>query len=197
MSARELPTHVLEVREEPRFLRHRLTVDEYYRMAEAGVLAHDARVELIDGEIIDMAPIGTRHYWVVTHLSRQLERSVGDTAIVVSQSPVRLGKHNEPEPDLALLNPSTRRDQLPAGVDCFLVIEVSDTTLAYDVKVKAPLYAQHGVPEYWVIDVEKKALRRFAAPQDGSWTDVTVVVSPGVILLPGLDGTTIDLSVLF
>jgi Uma2 family endonuclease len=199
MFAPEPTLQTLEVREEPRILRHRITVDDYYRMAEVGLLAHDARVELIEGEIIEMASIGSRHYAAVAKLSRLLERAVLDQAIVVAQSSLRLSRSSQPEPDLVLIKP--RADfyatALPTGADSFLVVEVSDTTLPYDVKVKAPLYAQHGVPEYWVIDIEQKALRRFAAPQDGSWTDVTVVVSPGVVCLPGVEGATIDLSGLF
>jgi Uma2 family endonuclease len=191
--------HVLEVREEPRILRHRITVDDYYRMSEVGLLAHDARVELIEGEIIDMAPIGSRHFAAVTKLQRLLERAVMDSAVIAVQSSLRLGPRSQPEPDLVVLKPSPDfyAKALPSGSDSLLVIEVSDTTLPYDVKIKAPLYASHGVPEYWVIDIEQKALRRFAAPQDGSWTDVTVVVSPGVVCLPGVEGATIDLSGLF
>jgi Uma2 family endonuclease len=187
--------HTLEVREEPHIVRHRLSVDDYYRMAEVGVLAHDARVELIDGEIIEMAPIGSRHYAAVAKLTRLLERLTLDNAIVVAQSSIRLNPSSQPEPDLVVLKPRADfyASGLPTGKDCFLVVEVSDTTLPYDVKVKAPLYAQHGVPEYWVFDLDQKALRRFASPKDGVWTDVSAVVSPGRIALPGLDGLHIDL----
>jgi Uma2 family endonuclease len=165
-------------------------------MAEVGLLAHDARVELIEGEIIEMASIASRHYAAVAKLSRLLERAVLDLAIVVAQSSLRLSRSSQPEPDLVLVKP--RADfyatALPTGADCFLVVEVSDTTLPYDVKIKGPLYAQYGVPEYWVIDIEQRALRRFANPKDGNWTEVSVQVSPGVVPLPGLDGTTIDLT---
>ncbi len=191
--------HVLEVREEPRILRHRISVDDYYRMAEVGLLAPDAKVELIDGEIFDMAPTGSRHFAAVTRLQRLLERAVMDSAVIAVQSSLRLSPRSQPEPDLVVLKPSPDfyAQALPTGSDSLLVIEVADTTLAYDVKLKAPLYARHGVPEYWVFDIEQKALRRFADPKDGDWTDVTLVMSPGVISLPGLDGVTIDLSGLF
>jgi Uma2 family endonuclease len=194
MSARELTMEVLEL---PHIKRHRLSVDDYYRMSEVGVLAHDARVELIEGEVIDMASIGTKHYWAVVALNRLIQRAVGDTAIVAAQAPLRLDQYNEPEPDLVLLHPGLATQALPTGSDCFLIIEVSDTTLAYDVKVKAPLYAKHGVPEYWVIDLNKKQLRRFAAPKDGAWTDVSTLAAPGPVALPGLDGVTVDLSSVF
>jgi Uma2 family endonuclease len=185
---------ILEVREEPHIVRHRLSVDDYYRLAEVGVLAHDARVELIEGEIIEMAPIGTKHYWAVVTLTRLIMQAVGDAAIVAVQAPLCLGKHNEPEPDLSLIKPSVAATGLPTGADTLLVIEVSDTTLPYDVKVKAPLYAQHGVPEYWVFDLDQKVLRRFASPKDGVWTDVSVITSPGRMALPGLGHLEIDLS---
>jgi Uma2 family endonuclease len=184
----------MEVLEEPHIVRHRITVDDYYRMAEVGLLAHDARIELIEGEIIDMAPIGSRRYWAVITMNRLLVQAVGQSALVVVQAPVRLSPHNEPEPDLMLLKASTSAAALPAGADTLLVIEVSDTTLAYDVKVKAPLYAKHGVPEYWVMDLEGKKLRRFAAPQGGVWSDVSVLAAPGLVALPGLANLTVDLG---
>jgi Uma2 family endonuclease len=191
--------HVLEVREEPRILRHRITVDDYYRMSEVGLFAPDARVELINGEVLDMAPMGTRHSSILRRLTPLLQEVAGKRAQVSSQLPLRLNQASEPEPDITVLKPRADfYDSVhPTGQDCLLVIEVSDTTLSYDVKVKAPLYAKHGVPEYWVIDIEQKALRRFAAPKDGNWTDVTMFVSPGVVSLPGLEGATIDLSGLF
>jgi Uma2 family endonuclease len=186
----------MEVLDEPRITRHRLTVDDYYRMAEVGVLAHDARVELIEGEIIDMAPMGTKHSAAIRHLAQLLQEAVQRRAIVSMQLPLRLGSLSEPEPDLMLTKPRADfyRNAHPTGPDCLLVIEVADTSLPYDVKVKAPLYAQHGVPEYWVIDLDQKVLRRFASPKDGVWTDVSAVVSPGRIALPGLDGLHIDLT---
>jgi Uma2 family endonuclease len=191
--------HALEVREEPRILRHRITVDDYYRMSEVGLFAPDARVELINGEVLDMAPMGTRHSSILRRLTPLLQEATGKRAQVSSQLPLRLSKASEPEPDISVLKPRADfyASSHPTGPDCFLVIEVSESTLAYDVKIKAPLYAKHGVTEYWVIDIEQKALRRFAGPKDGDWTDITVVVSPGVTSLPGLDGATIDLSGLF
>jgi Uma2 family endonuclease len=189
----------MEVLEEPRIVRHRLTVDDFYRMAEVGVLAPDARVELIEGEILDMAPIGSRHYAAVLRLHRLIDRAVADSALLAVQSSLRLSDASEPEPDLVVLKPRSDffEASLPTAADCFLVIEVSDTTLPYDVKVKAPLYAKHGVPEYWVIDLEGKQLRRFAAPKEGVWTEVHVVAAPGLVVLPGLAGLTVDLSGLF
>ena len=185
---------VMDELEEPRVARHKLTAEEYYRMAEVGVLAHDAHIELIEGEVIDMAPIGTKHYWAVTTLNRLLQRAVGDAAVVVVQSPLRLGPHSEPEPDVMLLKPGLSTSALPTGPDTLLVIEVSDTTLAYDVRIKAPLYARHGVPELWILDLSGKALRCLRNPVGDTWTEISILSQPGTLALPGLPGITLNLE---
>src|SRR5690606_41478239 len=114
--------------------RHRITADEYHRMAEVGLLAPDARVELIEGEIIERAPVGREHSSVVDQLNRLFVRAVGDDAIVRVQGSIRLGTLSEPEPDLVLLRPSPDfyRSRFATAADALLVIEVSDTTLRYD-----------------------------------------------------------------
>jgi len=174
---------------------HRLSVDEYYRMAEVGLLAPDARVELIEGVIIDMPPIGSRHGWTVAQIVKRLNATVGDTAEVFSQSALRLGRFSEPQPDVLLLQPRGRayRKAHPAASDVLLVIEVSDTTLRYDLERKAPLYARHAVPEIWVIDVNRDELHVFRDPQDGGYRDVAVPAAPGTMPLP-IPGATLDLS---
>jgi len=187
----------METLEEPRITRHRLTVDEYERMAEVGVLAPDARLELIDGEIIDMAPIGTQHYWTVGTLHRLLQQAVGNEGWVISQSPLRLSAQSQPEPDLVVLKPQVSTAALPGAADVFLVIEVSDTTLSYDVRVKAPLYARHGVPECWVFDLTNQQLRVFRQPQGDTWGEALTLPQPGRIALPGLAGVDIDLGGVF
>ena len=151
--------------------RHWLTVDEYHRMDETGILAPDARVELIDGEIIDMAPIGSRHAGIVSRLSKLFERSVGEHVLVWAQNPVRLGDHSEPEPDIALLKP--REDfytrSHPAAGDVLLLVEVSDSTLAYDRNIKAPLYARHSIVETWLVDVDAKRLVTYSNLERGRY----------------------------
>ncbi len=187
---------VLEDVEEAQLMRRRISVDDYHRMAEVGLLPSDAKVELIEGEIIDMAPMGSRHHAAILRLGRLLQWAVTDKAIVSTQLPIRLNPQNEPEPDLALLKP---RDDfyaraLPTGADCLLVIEVADTTLPYDVRIKTPLYARHGVPEVWVLDLSGGLLRRFTAPQDGAYSEASATRQPGVVALPGLPGCSIDLT---
>ena len=179
--------------------RHRITVDEYYRMAETGILAPDARVELIEGEIIDMAPIGFEHAWVVLELNRRLIQAAGDLAMVLPQSGVRLSDISEPQPDFALLKPpvASYRKRIAAAADTFLLIEVSDSTLRYDLQVKAPLYARHGVPEYWILDWNGRQLRSFRAPADGQYTEVTSTSEPGLVAPLALPSVQIDLTTLW
>ena len=146
--------------------RHRLTVSDFHRMGEAGIFAAGDRVELIDGEVIDMSPIGALHAAIVARLTAFLCRSVGSGVIVWCQNPIRLDEASEPEPDIALLRP--RADGYmsahPGPEDVLVVIEVADTSLAYDLGVKVPLYARHGIPEAWVIDAATRQTRVFREP---------------------------------
>jgi Uma2 family endonuclease len=180
-------------------MKHRLTVDDYYRMAEAGVLAPDARVELIEGEIIDMAPIGTHHAGTVLWLHRQLFKAIGDAAFVTCQSPTRLSNITEPQPDLMLLRPREDyyRKSHPTARDAFLLIEVSDSTVRYDRDIKMPLYASYGVRESWIVDLDQQEFRCYRAPHNGSYLEVTATRSPGLTPVPALDGIIVDLSRLF
>jgi Uma2 family endonuclease len=176
--------------------RHRITVDEYHRMAEVGLLAPDARVELIEGEIIDMAPIGPPHSSVVNQLNRWLVRAVGDLAIVQSQGAVRLNLRNEPEPDLALFKPREDfyRHRHASGADTLLVIEVSESSLRYDREIKVPLYARHGVPEVWVVDLVHGRILTHHSPVAGEYQHQSSTAQPGIVSLFALPGVSIDLS---
>jgi Uma2 family endonuclease len=176
--------------------RHRLTVSDYHRMAESGVLPETARTELIDGEIIDMAPIGTRHASAVSRLARRCERAVGDTATVWPQNPLRLGEHSEPEPDLLLLKPrgDFYADAHPVAADVLLLIEVSDSTARYDREIKLPLYARHGVGEVWIIDLDAKLIRCFRKPHGNEYLEATASAEAGVMAVQAMPGVSIDLS---
>ena len=141
--------------------RHRrFSVDEYYRMAEAGILHEDDRVELLDGEIIEMTPIGSLHAACVDRLNRIFVSACGDRAIVRVQNPVRLSTDSEPEPDLAILRP--RADDYarahPGPADVLLVIEVADSSLEYDRGRKAQAYARSGIPELWIVDLASEVV---------------------------------------
>ena len=167
-------------------VRHRFSVEDYHRMAQAGILGEDDRVELIDGEIVDMAPIGPRHAASVDRLVRLLWRGLEDRAIVRVQSPVRLGEHSEPQPDVALLRP--RADYYasahPTAAEVLLVVEVAETSADYDRQVKVPLYARHGVGEVWLVDLERGQVEVYRRPGGGGYGEVVVLgrgerVSPG------------------
>ena len=179
--------------------RHRITVHDYHRLAEIGVLAPDARVELIEGEIIDMAPIGSDHQSIVDQLNRALVLVVGDRAIVRVQGSIRLSQWSEPEPDVVLLNPRSDfyRGEFALGTDSLLVIEVSDTTLKYDRDIKVPLYARHGVPEVWVVDVNANALLVYGDLRDGQYERHVVLERPATVPLTHLPGVTLDVGALF
>jgi Uma2 family endonuclease len=138
-------------------------------MAEAGILHEDDRVELIEGEIADMTPIGARHANVVRNLNRILGQQVSDEFLVDVQNPVRLDEHNEPQPDLAVIRARAYRDSLPGPEDVLLLVEVSDTTLSYDRNVKLPLYARSGIPEVWIVDLAGEAVERYTTPSGNDY----------------------------
>jgi Uma2 family endonuclease len=179
--------------------RHRITVHDYHRMAEVGLFAPDARVELIEGEIIDMAPIGNDHQSIVDQLNRALVLVVGDRAIVRTQGSIRLSQWSEPEPDVVLLKPRADfyRGEFALGTDTLLVIEVSDTTLRYDRDRKVPLYALHGVPEAWVVDVNDNALLVYGDLRDGTYERHVLLERPATVPVTQLPGITLDVRALF
>lgn len=143
-----------------RLLTRRFTVEEYYRMAQAGILSEDDRVELIEGAIVEMAAIGSRHAGCVKRLQRLFHRRVGERAVVSVQNPVRLGRYSEPQPDLALLRlrPDFYASAHPGPGDVLLIVEVSETSADADREVKVPLYARAGVPEVWLVDLEGQVI---------------------------------------
>jgi len=154
--------------------RHVVTVDDYYRMAEVGLLGPEDRVELIEGEIIDMTPIGTAYAGRVDRLNDFLSRSLHGRAIVRVQGPVRLGRRSEPQPDLAVLH---YRDDFyasahPGPADLLLIIEVADTTARYDRDVKVPLYARQGIGEVWLVDLETGGVEVYREPEQGAYRRV-------------------------
>lgn len=144
----------------------RWTVEKYDRMVELGILTKEHRVELIEGQIVEMAPIGPGHAYWVDRLVQAFVTQLGDRAVVRPQGPVRLFPRSEPEPDLAILRgPHERyREKHPGPEDVLLVIEVADSSLAYDRDVKAGMYARHGIPELWIWDVQGEAVEVYQDP---------------------------------
>jgi Uma2 family endonuclease len=156
---------------------HRFTVDEYHRMGDAGIFPPDARLELLDGEIVEMSPIGPRHAGCVNRLNTMLVRAVGERAVVTVQNPVILDAYGEPQPDLTVSRP--RRDFYasahPQPGDVLLMIEVVDSTGAYDRGRKVPAYARAGITELWLVDVGRRAVEVYTDPERGRYASMRVV----------------------
>jgi len=153
--------------------RHRLDVDAYYKMAETGILKRAKRVELIDGEIIDMPAIGSAHAGKVNRLASLFIRAVDDRlALINVQSPLRLDAFNEPEPDLVVLRPRADAYEAshPGATDVLLLVEVADSSLAYDRGVKLALYAKFGIPEVWIVDTANATIEVCRDPEKGAYT---------------------------
>ncbi len=178
--------------------RHRLDVGAYYKMAEAGILTPSDRVELIGGEIFDMTPIGSEHGGKTNRLNRLFARTAADGLALVSvQSPLRLDAYNEPEPDLMLLKPSADdyQGRHPNAADVLLLIEVSETSLAYDRGTKLPLYAKFGVPEVWIVDLRSSAVEVYREPAGAAYALKERLISG--LLAPALvPGVALDVGAL-
>jgi Uma2 family endonuclease len=158
-------------------LRRRFNVEEYYLMAKAGILKEDDRVELIEGEIVEMPPIGSYHASCVKRLNRLLSQQVGQRALIGAQDPVHLGEHSEPQPDIVLLRPQADSYSTahPGPADVLLLIEVADTSVEYDREVKVPLYAQAGIGEVWLVDLDGESIEVYQSPAPGGYRQIRVV----------------------
>ena len=179
--------------------RHRLNVDAYYKMAAAGILGHDEHVELIEGEIIDMAPIGSPHSGRLNRLVQLFGRAAADGLVVLAvQNPLRLNEQNEPQPDLMLLRPRADfyTQSHPMVADVFLLAEVSGTSLVFDRSVKRSLYAKFGIPEYWIVDLDGKMLDVCRDPQGSDYESIKQLKTGKVcpLLVPAI---MIDVETLF
>ena len=154
--------------------KRRFSVENYHRLGEVGILGPDERVELIEGEIIKMAPIGSVHVSVVNRLNELFFRRLLGQAIVSVQNPVILKPSSEPQPDISLLSPrqDQYRNSLPEPEDVLLLVEVADTTLAYDMSKKVPLYAAQGIQEVWIVDVEADRVHVFREPTEKGYDSI-------------------------
>ena len=154
--------------------RRRFTVAEYYAMADAGILTRDDRVELLDGDIILMPPIGNWHQSEIDQLTHYLQRQLDARAIVRVQGPTRLSDVSEPQPDIMLLKwrDDFYRDGHPDSSDVLLLIEVSDTTIDYDRGRKLSAYARAGVQEVWIVSREDRRIEAYTEPSEGAYDNV-------------------------
>jgi len=146
--------------------KHRISVSEWHKMGTINIFPPDARLELIEGEIIDMAPIGPSHAACVRHFIELFSIQKGKTALLDVQNPIMLGDASEPEPDLTLLHPAAHfyREIHPTAEDIFLLIEVSDTTIQHDREKKIPIYAKNGILECWLVDLNEFQVEVYLNP---------------------------------
>lgn len=178
---------------------HPISVSAYHRMGELGILNGRQRTELIGGRIIDMSPIGSEHADWVDRLNRLFSKQLPDEIVVRAQNPVYLDEANEPEPDIALLRPREQpyREAHPRSEDVLLIVEVADTSLRYDQEVKCPLYAQHGVPEVWVVDVAGDRLHVYRDPDVGEYRIQLRPRRDETLSLSAIPDISVDLRRLF
>ncbi len=162
--------------------RRRFTVDEYCAMADAGIFAEEERIELLDGEIFVMPPIGPPHEFGTDLLNRELAHLLYDRALVRVQNSLRLDDYGLPEPDIAVVRfrDDYHRNR-PTPADVLLVIEIADSSLRYDRNVKLPRYAAAGIPEVWIANVPARQVEAFHDPVDGVYQSSRIVPADGRI----------------
>jgi Uma2 family endonuclease len=179
---------------------HRFTVAEYVRMGEVGIFGEDDRVELIDGVIVEMAPIGPEHASQVTKLQHRLTLLLGDRALVPGQNPIVLDDGSMPEPDvvIARFRADYYQERHPRPEDIILIIEVADSSVVFDRRSKSLLYARAQVPEYWMFNLPDRAIEVFRSPTEAGYREVTTL-RPGdrlsILLLPEGDLDVADLLI--
>jgi len=177
--------------------RHRLDVVTYHRMAEAGIFGEDDRIELIDGDLIDMAPIGSDHAANVNALIEALVVASAGRAIVSAQNPIRLDRSSEPQPDLAILRrrPDFYAGKTPGPADVLLLVEVSDSSLTFECSVKLPLYARAGIAEYWIVDLKRRVIDVYRKPAGDGFGEmsthfagesIALALAPDIVVKPDL-----------
>ncbi len=179
--------------------RRPFTVADYARMRETGILKEDDRVELIDGEVRLMSPIGPLHAAIVNRLTAFISRHLGETVILSVQNPIQLHDYSEPQPDLALLQP---RDDFyvhghPRPDDVFLVIEIVNSSIDYDRDEKIPQYAEAGIAEAWLIDVNHQTIEQYTQPRSGGYRNKLIVAFDEIIIAQTLPQLQIPIERIF
>lgn len=175
---------------------YRFNVNEYYRMAEVGILSADDRVELLEGQIVAMSPIGNRHAGHLDRIADLLSPLVRHQAILRMQGPVRLSYRSEPQPDLTLLK---RRDDFytnghPGAADVLLIVEVADTSTRSDREQKVPLYARFGIPEVWLVDINAGAVEVYREPAADGYRSKEVRRREDTLDITAIPGVTLNID---
>jgi Uma2 family endonuclease len=176
--------------------KHRCTVKDYYRMAETRVLAPDARVELLDGEITDIPPMEPLHGGVSKFLTWFFTSTGNDRWITSVQNPVRLSDYSEPQPDLMLLksSPDFYRRQHPRPEDVYLLVEVSDSTLESDQEQKLPAYARAAIAEVWIVDLNDESIQIYREPSFTGYAAKTVLRAGDQAVPQAFPDAVVDLA---
>jgi Uma2 family endonuclease len=179
--------------------RTRITTNRYQMMVATGVLTKYDRIELIEGDMLDMAPIGTKHSAMTSRLHELFVLAVARSATVVSGGPVNLGEFSQPQPDLMLLKrrPDFYSGKTPEAVDVLLLIEVSDSSLSFDQGIKLNLYARYGVAEYWVVDVEGRRVVTYREPTAKGYIRKAEFQAPDAITPQAFPGVKIVVGEIF
>ena len=176
--------------------KHLTDLDEWRRMGEAGIFPPESHVQLIEGEILHMPPIGFNHAGHTRRLTSLFSSLSNGKAIVSVQNPIQLGDLSEPEPDFALLRPenSFYTTRHPKAEDVLLLIEVSDSTLNFDRNRKMRLYAAYNIPEYWIVNLQDNSLEVYRQPQDGDYLQTLQLKADEAINLISLPDLQIQVS---
>jgi Uma2 family endonuclease len=176
--------------------KHKVSVSEWHKMVKYNIFPPEARMELIEGEIIDMAPIGPSHAGCVIKLIDLFANQKEKSALLNVQNPIQLGNASEPEPDLALLRPASHfyRERHPTAEDILLLIEVSDTTVKHDREVKIPLYAKDGIVECWRVDLNEFQVEVYLNPTANGYTSQRIFESVQTLIPSQLPHIEIPVS---
>jgi len=178
-------------------IKREFTVDEFHHMLDCGLLSEDDRIELIDGDLIEKAPIGKRHVACVNRLTREFVHQQKDDQYIVSvQNPLKLDTNAETQPDISILRyrEDDYEDHLPEPDDVLLLVEVAETSLVFDQEEKVPLYAEHEIPETWIVNLSEEVVEGYSSPKTGSYASEKKSF-PGEVLQPlAVSGVRFDVD---
>ena len=178
---------------EPRAIRpHLFTRAEFEKLIDLGFFEEDAKIELLNGTLIEMSPQGLPHSSTIHGLTKLLFRKFGDRADVRVQLPLAAGERSRPEPDFALVPPGRYREALPE--QAYLVIEISDSTLRFDRQTKASIYAAHGVPEYWIVNLPESVVEVYTDPSEGRYRQVRTARRGEKLSLSAFEGVSLTVD---
>ncbi|NOS89986.1 MAG: Uma2 family endonuclease [Methylococcaceae bacterium] len=176
--------------------KHLTNLDEWRRLGEAGIFAPESRLELIHGEILEMAPIGFNHAGHLIRLLNYFAPRIADKALLNAQNPLQLGDLSEPEPDFMLLKPSADfySSRHPTAADVLLLVEVADSSLYYDQNQKLRLYALHGIPEYWLLNLNDACLEVYRQPHGDVYAEKTTLRHGATLNLSQLPDIAVNMA---